>query len=690
MTTQRLRLDQFIEFNGVVYQLKRAVTRASDGAKAYQLENPDTGEVVTISVPEYEEGFCLGTIRRTDDPRKALDPNTRALLKADYGAVPESMRKAAERMLPYVQAFYERCVPSKSKKVLTTFIRQRAAEIDDAMPPAWNTLCRYLAKWERVGKEDIRLLLPNFHKRGPSDSLLPPMVRDKLRDLVNDVYLNERQNKAKHVHAALHRFIKAENEKRSPDEQILCPTLRTVQRFISDVDQYTRALKRRGKKYADHHFKPVMEGPQAERIMEVVEVDHTKVDLIVVDDNTGVELGRPWITVLLDRYSRCVIGFHIGFEPPSILSTVLALRHAMTPKAYVRKQYPEVRSEYPCWGIPDLVLSDNGPEFESGSYKEAALTLGFKVEYAPVDCPEFKGKVERFFRTANENVAHRVPGTSNPRIKSRADAKAAGEPSMPFNIFVARFHRWLVDVYHLSLHDGIDEVPLNLWKQSSARMAPRQPHSVEDLAVLCLTDLAPLTRKGIRWRGLCWNGPAIKDIRVLPTFKSGDKVRFRIDPLNVHTVHVIHPVTGEALPVGPADAKFRDGVTLFQWERARKLAKARAQGAVNNATIIEALDDLRIQADQLLSRKQGFHLNRIARFKGIRMRTDGTEPPAEAAVAMASKETADKSDPGAIRLTAPTPSPSTDASAVETPLPKPAWPTKTMRKTDSKGNGDSP
>lgn len=675
MNSLRLHKDQFIAVNGVVYQLKRPVTRQADGARAYLLEHPETGDVLTMSTPEFELGFAEGTIEFAEDPTRALDADTKALLKVDYGAVPESMRKAAERLQPYVHGFYDRFVLSKSKKVLTAFIRGLAKEIGDEDPPAWNTLCRHLARWETAGTRDIRILLPKYHKRGPSRSRLHPFVQEQMKGAVNEVYLTTSKHKAKHVLAAVFKAIERWNAEHGPAEQLACPSLRTVQRAIEGIDKYTKALKRHGKAYADHHYKAVMAGPEARDILEVVEIDHTKVDLKVLDDETGAELGRPWITLVIDRHSRCVVGFYIGFTPPSIVSVAMALRHAMTPKRYVKSQYPEVQSEYPCWGVPDRIVCDHGAEFHSDSFIDAAKQLDFVLTYAPVDCPEFKGKVERFFRTANENVGHTVSGTSHPRVRGTYGADTAGEPAMTFNTFVARFHRWLLDVYHRDIHEGILDVPLRRWQEAEARRQPRRPASMKALDALWPGDRAAITRKGIQWGRLRWNSQELQAIRTLPTFKAKDKVKFRVNPDDVRVVEVVHPVSGTAFAVGPADKDFPTGISLFQWQRAVRLAAVRANGAVDQKVIMTALNDLRLQADRLFGRKGRYHLNKVARFKNIGMKAEDFDISEQAEERATATTTNGASEEPTDSTTV-----SGGTTAPQTPVPPKSWATKVLRK----------
>ncbi|MCY7276223.1 MAG: transposase family protein [Phormidesmis sp. CAN_BIN44] len=66
---------------------------------------------------------------------------------------------------------------------------------------------------------------------------------------------------------------------------------------------------------------------------QVWQCDHTKIDLLVVDQ-AGSLLGRPWLTIMVDTYSRCIMGIHLGFDALSAFVVCLALRHAILPKQY--------------------------------------------------------------------------------------------------------------------------------------------------------------------------------------------------------------------------------------------------------------------------------------------------------------------------------------------------------------------
>jgi putative transposase len=55
---------------------------------------------------------------------------------------------------------------------------------------------------------------------------------------------------------------------------------------------------------------------QIEWSNQVWQCDHTRIDVLVVEQS-GEVLGRPWLTIVVDTYLRCLMGLHLGFDAPS-------------------------------------------------------------------------------------------------------------------------------------------------------------------------------------------------------------------------------------------------------------------------------------------------------------------------------------------------------------------------------------
>jgi putative transposase len=96
--------------------------------------------------------------------------------------------------------------------------------------------------------------------------------------------------------------------------------------------------------------------------LERVEIDHTLTDVVIVDDEDNLPLGRLTYTSCLDTATRYPLGHYIGFEPPSYLTVMECLYHAILPKGDVRQQYG-TRHEWLACGVPYTLVVDNGKEF---------------------------------------------------------------------------------------------------------------------------------------------------------------------------------------------------------------------------------------------------------------------------------------------------------------------------------------
>ena len=82
------------------------------------------------------------------------------------------------------------------------------------------------------------------------------------------------------------------------------------------------------------------------------------------------------------------------------------LQHALAPKTYVREKYPSIVNEYGVWGKFETLVADNGLEFHCDDLEAVCKQLKIDLDFNPPYHPWYKGVVERFFRTINEDLLH--------------------------------------------------------------------------------------------------------------------------------------------------------------------------------------------------------------------------------------------------------------------------------------------
>jgi len=110
------------------------------------------------------------------------------------------------------------------------------------------------------------------------------------------------------------------------------PHRRTINARLEDVDLQKRAI-RRGENEIAKQTQAVPGVFAASRPLQVVQVDHTKADIFVVDEESRQPIGRPWLTLAMDVCSRMVTGFYLTMDAPSRLSTSLCLLHSVFDKS---------------------------------------------------------------------------------------------------------------------------------------------------------------------------------------------------------------------------------------------------------------------------------------------------------------------------------------------------------------------
>lgn len=121
----------------------------------------------------------------------------------------------------------------------------------------------------------------------------------------------------------------AEVARRCRERQLPVPHAGTIRVRIVALPLRERLSRRSHRKAALARF-VLRPGSfdEAQRPLDFVQIDHTKLDVIVVDEEQRLPIGRPWIALAIDVYSRMVLGYYISLDPPGAIATGLCIAHA--------------------------------------------------------------------------------------------------------------------------------------------------------------------------------------------------------------------------------------------------------------------------------------------------------------------------------------------------------------------------
>lgn len=309
------------------------------------------------------------------------------------------------------------------------------------------TLYRWIETFERYGT--VSSLAGNRQNCGAKGkSRLPQETEDIINTIINEVYLDEQQLPFSNIYTVIVNECKK--------EEVQIPSKGAIRHRINNISPKLIAKHRKNLNVRETRG---MTGkfPEVKLPLDIIQIDHTKVDVILVDEETREEIGRPFITVAIDMYSRMIYGFYISLNAPSYFSVGQCFLNAVLPKDDFLNQH-EVKGEWPVYGLPRKIHMDNGKDFRSISLHGFCSEFGIEDIYRPVARPEFGGAVERVIGTLMKKT-HELPGSTFSNIFERGKYKSGKKAA----VTVSELEKWYVDfivnVYHKTVHSSLGMTP---------------------------------------------------------------------------------------------------------------------------------------------------------------------------------------------------------------------------------------
>jgi len=186
-------------------------------------------------------------------------------------------------------------------------------------------------------------------------------------------------------------------------------------------------------------------------------------DVIVVDEEHRQPIQRPCLTVVIDVYSRMILGFAIYLEKPSAFTAGLAIAHAVLPKDDWLTGV-EVQAEWPCWGKMHTIHCDNAKEFRGTVIGRACQDHDITVDHRPPREPRYGGHIERAFGTWL-NRTQRLKGTTFSNVEQKGDYDSEARAIMTRAELEKWFTIYVSKVYANTYHKGIKTTPLAKYKE---------------------------------------------------------------------------------------------------------------------------------------------------------------------------------------------------------------------------------
>ncbi len=425
------------------------------GGRAYMMPTNTLWELV--------DAGKIGFLSQSNDEAEH-DPLRLRLTNLDEAARLEMMRR-----FKYIQQILKAKSRSLSKSNLLHAINVIAERLEDASPPSKSTLARWVKRYVVAGA-DALALAPLHQYKGCRDKKLTLEVETTIRRSLLDDYLADSRPSVEQVYANV--VGRINEDATVPPEERSYVSKRTMYRRAKDLDPYIVCLKREGKRVADARFRAAGASIQASRLMEMVMMDGHKMDLLVVDGETGEVLGRPYLVCLFDVATRAVVGWYISLLPFCATTALAAIK--------------DMCSRDPMkgpGGVAERILPDNGTDLASQALRNLCMRLGMHIDPAKSYCPDDKANIERFFRTVNTQLVHTLAGTTFSSLEERGDYDSVAKATVTLARLRQLFNQWLTTVYHRAKHSTTRRVPEKLWRDQQATM-PILSFPAEDIDVI--------------------------------------------------------------------------------------------------------------------------------------------------------------------------------------------------------------
>lgn len=479
-------------------------------------------------------------------------------------------------------------------------------------PPHWTTVYRWKKRYLEAG-ENVFALANNTKRKGNRINRYPEETRVLVNRAIDDKYLRLERGTIQDTLDHALALVMAENRLRPQAAQLALPSRRQVTTLIEAIPAFDKYAARHGRTAAVKRFRSVQAHRTTAGPLERAEIDHTPLDLMVIDDETGLPLGRPYITACIDDFTRCVLGLYVSFEPPSHLTVSRCLKQAFMPKTDLRKQFPGIVNEWFAHGVMRELVVDNGTEFHSISLENACYTLGMEIHYSARKTPWFKGKIERFLGTLNRAIAHGTPGTTFSNIFEKEEYDPSKYAIVRYSVMKEIITTWVVDVYHQQAHRTLGVPPAAMWAKSISPediQVPEDPAMLD--AILGRSEVRRLTHKGIELYGLLYNSLELKRLRI----ERGDTldVEIRVDTSDLGKITVFAPDKRQMFTVAAVNAEYATGLSEWQHRVCKRFA-TRHMDEYSPAGWLEAKARIADLIDNELMHKKLKSRTRIARYQ---------------------------------------------------------------------------
>ncbi len=450
----------------------------------------------------------------------------------DTGVITRLHAEEDAPVSPEVDHLMDRATPDDQRQANARFEKVIAylnGEKERYAGIAARTLHRWVARF-REAEEQLGCgyvgLLPRKASQGNREPKAPSAPRELM-----DTFITEQFETPRHMSAAsVYRAYEQECRKRHLTALSSRAFYQRIKQRATPEQTEAREGARAAYPLQPWFWELTVHTPRhGSRPFEVAHIDHTELDIQIRSSSTGELLGKPWVTFMMDAYSRRLLAVYLTFDPPSYRSVMMVLRICV--QRFER--------------LPQSIVVDGGREFHSVYFDSLLARYRCTKKTRPWAKPHFGSVCERLFKTTNDQFIYTLLGNTQAAKRARLLTRAV-DPKHHALWMLPDLYTYLCEyayqVYDQNEHSGIGMTPqaAYLWgrKQGGEREHRRIPYDDRFLKATCPTTIkgTAVVQKGsgVKVNHFYYWNNVFRNPEVIKT-----AVPVRYDPFDLSTAYAL-------------------------------------------------------------------------------------------------------------------------------------------------------
>lgn len=455
------------------------------------------------------------------------------------------------------------------------------------------TLYRWVAAFRDTGQ--LSALLPSLGRKGrKGEKRISAEVEAVIADVIENFFEDDK-------HPTPSATI-VEVRRRCSNAKLTLPAANTIRMRIAESQGRDSTKKRYGEAAAHDQFDPIKGSiPDADWPLAIVQIDHTLLPVIIVDDEHRKPINRAWLTVAIDCNSRVCLGMYLALDGPSAVTTGMCISHAILPKEEWMAKMGITKYDWPCWGVMGALHMDNAKEFRGEMLRYACKDYDIDLKFRPLKKPRYGAYIERFMGTVTEALKT-VNGTTFSGVNEKGEYDSTKCATLTFS----EAEQWLTLLfvkYHRTTHAGIGTTPLTKLREGllgtkgkPGRGLPARRLDGEVLKILYTPfEMRTVQNYGVVIDRVCYYHDVLRPwINSMdPKHPRNSRVfRFHRDPRDISFLYFYDEIANQYYKIPYRDTS-HPPVSVWELRAAQKKAQERKQSPDDERVVFEIINEMR-------------------------------------------------------------------------------------------------